>query len=160
MLTLLLMLVLPVLLGIAGMVLLIVGLVLKKPALWGSGIGLVAVAGLVLVAEVAFFWVHDSHGRQVTFTYEVLRKSADGATQVVSRCATQKPTTGTIESTHPGIGRITVGPHAISRRAATIRVEYQDGTTAELELGPNETKEHFHSSGTYGVRVTLNDFHE
>ncbi|MGB2820920.1 MAG: hypothetical protein WBF17_08065 [Phycisphaerae bacterium] len=151
---------LPALLGVTGVVLFVVGLAVKKAALWGTGIGLVVLAGLVLAATAAFVWVREDHARQVTCTYEVLRKSPDGETQVVSQCATQKPTTGTIEGTHPGIGKITVGPRAISRRTATIQVEYPDGTTAELELGLNETKEHFHSGGAYGVRGTLNRFHE
>jgi hypothetical protein len=32
---------------------------------------------------------------------------------------------------------------------------YPDKTTGTLELRPKETKEHFHKSGEYGVRVTL-----
>jgi hypothetical protein len=50
---LLVVLVLFVLPGIAGLVLFIVGLSLKKPALWGLGLGLMALVFLILAGGLA-----------------------------------------------------------------------------------------------------------
>lgn len=62
----------PILGGIAGIVLFVVGLVKKKPAMWGSGIGLAAVSLLVLVVGVVavgmFAWRTTRRAAQRTAT--------------------------------------------------------------------------------------------
>jgi len=50
---------------------------------------------------------------------------------------------------------IRTGVRRIDNENATIEVTYPDKTAGKLELRPNETKEHFHKGGDYGVRVTL-----
>ncbi len=55
--TIMLLVMLPILGGLAGIVLFVVGLVKKKPAMWGSGIGLAVLSALILVvgAGAAFY---------------------------------------------------------------------------------------------------------
>jgi hypothetical protein len=93
---------------------------------------------------------------EADYTYEVIKKAADGSTQVVDEGKAERETVGDSGGAeHPGIGMIRTGVRRIGNEEATIDVTYPDRTTGKLELRPNETKEHFHKGGDYGVRVTL-----
>jgi hypothetical protein len=93
---------------------------------------------------------------EADYTYEVVKKAADGSTQVVDKGKAEREAVGDSGGfEHPGIGMIRTGVRRIDKEGATIEVTYPDETTGKLELRPNETKEHFHKGGDYGVRVTL-----
>jgi len=93
---------------------------------------------------------------EADYTYEVIKKVADGSTQVVDKGKAERETAGDSGGfEHPGIGMIRTGVRRIDNENATIEVTYPDKTAGKLELRPNETKEHFHKGGDYGVRVTL-----
>jgi hypothetical protein len=97
-----------------------------------------------------------SHGYQADYTYEVIKRAADGSTQVVGRGKSERTMEGDAGGCEvQGIGPIATGIGRIDKDKATIPVTYPDKTTSILELRPKDTKEVFHKSGEYGVRVTL-----
>jgi hypothetical protein len=99
-----------------------------------------------------------SHSYEAEYTYEIIMKSADGSTQVVDKGKVQRETLGDAGGfEHPGIGMIRTGVRKIDADEATIGVTYPDKTTSTLELRPKETKEQFHESSEYGIRVTLTE---
>jgi hypothetical protein len=93
---------------------------------------------------------------EVDYSYEIIKKGADGSTQVVDKGKAERETIGDAGGVeHPGIGMIRTGVRRIGDEKATIEVTYPDKTTGMLELRPEETKEQFHKNGQYGIRVTL-----
>jgi hypothetical protein len=93
---------------------------------------------------------------EVDYSYEIIKKRADGSTQVVDKGKAERETIGDAGGfEHPGIGMIRTGVRRIDKEKATIEVTYPDKTTGMLELRPKETKEQFHKNGEYGIRVTL-----
>jgi hypothetical protein len=97
-------------------------------------------------------------GSEVDYKFEVLKKAPDGTVEVVGKGTSQKTKSSEAGGfDYSGIGAISTGVRKIGEKAATIEITYPDKTTGTLELGPNATKEHFHSSGAYGVRITVDE---
>src|SRR5947207_13375454 len=94
-------------------------------------------------------------GSEVDYQFEVLKKAPDTTVEVVGKGTSLKTKSGEAGGgEYSGIGVISTGVRKIGEKAATIEVTYPDKTTGTLELGPKATKEHFHTSGAYGVRIT------
>jgi hypothetical protein len=97
-------------------------------------------------------------GSEVDYTFEVLKKAPSGAVEVVEKGTSQNTKRGDAGGgDYPGIGSISTGARKIGKDTATIEITYPDKTTGTLELGPKATKEHYHSSGAFGVRITLDE---
>src|SRR2546423_10364786 len=95
-------------------------------------------------------------GSEVDYKFEVLKKAPDGTVEVVGKGTSQKTKSGEAGGgDYPGIGSISTGARKIGKDAAMIEITYPDKTTGTLEIGPKATKEHFHTSGAYGVRITI-----
>jgi hypothetical protein len=99
-----------------------------------------------------------SSAYEVDYKFEVLKKAPDGTVEVVGKGTSQKTKSGEAGGgDYPGIGAISTGARKVGKDAATIEITYPDKTTGTLELAPKETKEQFHSSGAYGVRITVDE---
>jgi hypothetical protein len=97
-------------------------------------------------------------GYEVDYKFEVLKKAPDRTVEVVGKGTSQKTKSGEAGGgDYSGIGAISTGVRTIGEKAATIEITYPDKTTGTVELGHKETKEHFHSSGAYGVRITVGE---
>ena len=97
-------------------------------------------------------------GSEVDYKIEVLKKAPDGTVEVVEKGTSQRTKSGESGGGEcPGIGSISTGARKIGKDAATIEITYPDKTTGTLELAPKATKEHFHSRGAYGVRITVDE---
>lgn len=104
------------------------------------------------------FVVAGCSGSEVDYKFEVLKKAPDGTVEVAEKGTSQKTKSGDAGGGDvPGIGSISTGARKIGHDVATIEITYPDKTTGTLELGPKATKEHFHSSGDYGVRITVDE---
>jgi len=99
-----------------------------------------------------------SRSYEADYSYEVIKKAADGSTQVVEKGKSERTMEGDAGGSEvQGIGIIRTGLRKIDHEKATIEVIYPDKTSGTLELRPKETKEQFHQSGEYGIRVTLTE---
>jgi hypothetical protein len=118
---------------------------------WSFGVGVVSC--LLLIAGCSA-----SRTYEADYTYEVMKKAADGSVEVVGKGKSQRTAEGDAGgSEFQGVGMILTGARKVGKDTATIEVTYPDKTNGTLELRPKETKEHFHKSGEYGVRVTLTE---
>jgi len=99
----------------------------------------------------------ESKSYEVDYTFQVLKKKADGTFEVVGGKSTSWNTAsgegGGFD--YAGVGLVSHGARKVDRRTATLYVTYPDQTTATLEVARKETKEHYHSSGNYGIRFTV-----
>ena len=97
-------------------------------------------------------------GSELDYKFEVLKKAPDVFGEVVGRGTSHKTSGGEAGGfDYPGIGYISTSARKIGKDSATIEITYPDKTTGTLELGPKATKEHFHGSGAYGVRITVDE---
>ena len=118
---------------------------------WSIGVGVVSC--LLQIAGCSA-----SRTYEADYTYEVIKKAADGSVEVVSKEKSERTAEGDAGGfEHQGIGMIRTGAKKVGKDSATIEVTYPDKTNGTLELRPKETKEDFHKSGEYGVRVTLTE---
>ena len=134
----------PLLGGAAGIVLFVVGLVKKKPALWGSGIALAVVSLMVVVVGVvaAGFLTFRSSAR-ATQTM-VARASAAGQNDSFRNCTGLDLPAGTrIVASH----KVTYAPPA-SQSCYFLKLRTSPAFETLLE-------EHFHDAAWRNVRKTL-----
>ena len=113
---------------------------------------------LLLGSVIVVAGCSGSSAYEVDYEFEVLKKAPDGTVEVVGKGTSQKTKSGEAGgSDFSGVGAISTGARKIGKDAATIEITYPDKTTGTLELGPKASKEHFHSSGAYGVRITVDE---
>jgi hypothetical protein len=95
---------------------------------------------------------------EADYTYEVIKKAADGSVEVVEKGKSERTLEGDAGGSDiQAVGHIRTGARKVGKDTATIEVTYPDKTNGTLELRPKESKEHFHKSDEYGVRVTLTE---
>lgn len=93
---------------------------------------------------------------EVSYHYEILKKETVGSSNVVGSGKSLHTKAGdswTYEFNQ--VGRIIADTKSLSTDRANIRVTWPDSSTTDFELAAKETKEEWHSSGDYGIRITM-----
>jgi hypothetical protein len=94
-----------------------------------------------------------NHRYEADYSYEILKKSADGTVTVGEKGRVERATTGD----GGGAGGIATRVRSLSATAATIEVTLPGNKTTTLDLQPKKTLEAFPAGSEYGIRMTVND---
>ena len=114
------------------------------------------VRALVLVTALAISGC-ENKTYEVDYTFQVLKKKADGTFEVVGgkRISSDANNIKGGGFDYEGVGLVSHGVRSITKKNVTLYVVYPDQTTETLEVGRGESKEHYHRSGDYGIRFTI-----
>src|SRR5947209_12078476 len=100
-----------------------------------GSVGVGVVSCLLLVAGCSA-----SPTYEADYSYEVLKKAADGSVEIVGTGKSERTAEGdTGGSDFQGIGIIRTGARKVGQDTATILVNYPDQTNGTLELRRRET---------------------
>jgi hypothetical protein len=90
---------------------------------------------------------------EADYSYELLKKSADGTVTVAEKGQVARATTGD----GGGAGGVNTKVRGISKTDVTVEVTLPGNKTVSLKLEPKKTVEEFPAESEYGIRITMSE---